>query len=80
MPAAKHIQRQVAVAIVIAVKEPAFLMAMQRVVGGVEVENDLFGRPCVRLKEEVGEQGFDRRGFMRDLAVLRRRVARQFSS
>ena len=43
MPAAEHIERQVAVAIVIAVKEPAFLMAVQRVVGGVEVENDLFG-------------------------------------
>jgi hypothetical protein len=32
---------------VIAVKEPPFLMAVQRIVGGVEVENDLFGRPCV---------------------------------
>ena len=48
MPAAEHIQRQIAVAIVITVKEPAFLMAVQRVVGGVEVEHDLPGRllPC----------------------------------
>jgi hypothetical protein len=49
-----------------------------RIVGGVEVENDLSGRLCVRLEEEVDEQGLDRRGFMRDLAVLRRRVAREF--
>ena len=43
MPAAEHIERQIAVAVVIAVEEPALLMAMQRVLGGVEVENDLFG-------------------------------------
>jgi hypothetical protein len=51
-PAAKHIERQVVVAVVVAVKEPAFLMAVQRVVGGVEVEDDLFGRPSVRFKEQ----------------------------
>src|ERR1700728_2172228 len=78
MPAAEHIQRQVAVTVVVAVEEPALLVAVQRVVGGVEVENDLSGRLCVRLEEEVDEQGLDRRGFMRDLAVLRRRVAREF--
>lgn len=33
MPATEHIQRQVAVAVVIAVEEPALLMAIQRVVG-----------------------------------------------
>ena len=43
MPAAEHIERQIAVAVVIAVEEPALLMAMQRILGGVEVENDLFG-------------------------------------
>ena len=61
MPAAEHIERQVAVAIVVAVKEPAFLMAVQRVVGRVEIENDLLGRPCVRLQEEVDERDRDRR-------------------
>ena len=39
--AAEDVERQVAVAIVIAVKEPAFLMAVQRVVGGIEIEDDL---------------------------------------
>jgi hypothetical protein len=35
----------------------AFLMAMQPVVRGVEVEDDLLERPLVRLQEEVDEQG-----------------------
>ena len=67
MPAAEHIERQIAVAIVVAVKEPAFLMAVQRVVGRVEVEDDLLGRLCVRLEEEVDKQGLDRR---RVVAIL----------
>jgi hypothetical protein len=41
VPAAEHVERQVTVAIVVAVEEPAFLMAVQRIVGGVEVEDDL---------------------------------------
>ncbi len=59
-------------------KEPAFLMAVQRVVGRVEVENDLFGRLCVRLEEEVDEQGLDRRRIVADLVVARGDFARQF--
>ena len=69
MPAAEHVERQVAVAIVVAVEEAAFLIAVQRVVGRVEVEDDLLGRPVVRLEQEVDEQGFDRRGLMADFAV-----------
>ena len=78
MPAAEHVKRQVAVAIIVAVEEAAFLMAVQRVVRGVEVEDDLPGRPCVRFDKQVDEQGLDRRGLMCDLAVLRGRLARQF--
>ena len=85
MPAAEHIQGQIAVAVVIAVKEPAFLMAVQRVVGRVEVENDLLGRPsscrspCVRLEEEVDKQRLDRRRVVADLVIARgRHLARQF--
>ena len=78
MPAAEHVKRQVAVAIIVAVKEAAFLIAVQRVVRGVEVEDDLLGRPVVRLEQQVDEQGLDRRGLMCDLAVLRGPLARQF--
>jgi hypothetical protein len=41
MPAAEHIERQIAVAVVIAVEETLFLMPVQRVVGGVEIERNL---------------------------------------
>jgi hypothetical protein len=37
---AEHVQRQVAVRVVIAVEEPAFLLSVQRVVGRVEVQGD----------------------------------------
>ena len=73
MPAAEHVERQIAVAVVVAVEEPAFLMAVQRVVGGVEVENDLLGRPGVRLEEEIDEQRLDRRRVVADLLVAGRR-------
>ena len=71
MAAAEHVQEKIAVAVVIAVEEPAFLMAVQRVVGGVEVENDLLGHPCMRLEEEVDEQGLDRRRVMVDFVIAR---------
>lgn len=50
MPAAEHVQRQIAVAVVIAVEEAPLLMPVQRVVGGVEIEDDLLRRSLVRLK------------------------------
>src|SRR4051794_15756069 len=40
MPAAEDVERQVAVAIVVAVKEAALLMPMDRVVGRVQVQDD----------------------------------------
>ena len=44
---AEHVQRQIAVAVIVAVEEPALLTPMQRVVGCVEVEDHLLGRcPC----------------------------------
>ena len=45
----EHVQRQIAVTVVIAVKEPAFLMPVQRIVGRVEIEDDLLGWRSVRL-------------------------------
>ena len=73
MPAAEHVQRQIAIAVVIAVKEAAFLVAMQRIIRGVEVQDDLFGRRCVRLEKEVDEQAFNRRAIVSDLVVAARR-------
>jgi hypothetical protein len=51
------------------VKEPAFLVAVQRVVGSVEVEHDPPGRGAVRVEEQVDEQSLDRVSVVADLAV-----------
>ena len=58
VPAAEDVERQVAVAVIIAMEEPAFLVAMQRIVGGIEVEDDLFRGLRVRFQEEIDEQRF----------------------
>src|SRR6478609_3276340 len=60
MPAAEDVERQVAIAVIIAVEEPSFLMPMQRIIGGVEIERDLAGRPGVRIEEQIDEQRLDR--------------------
>src|SRR5580693_6397416 len=44
MPATEHVERQIAVAVVIAMEETLFLLPVQRVVGGVEVQGDLWWR------------------------------------
>jgi integrase/recombinase XerD len=43
LPAAEHIKRQIAVAFVIAMKEAAFLFAVDRIVCGVEIKDNPFG-------------------------------------
>src|SRR5215510_8340734 len=50
---------QIAVTVVIAVKEAPFVMPVQRIVGGVEVENDLLWRVAVRLEKQIDKQPFD---------------------
>ena len=42
-------------------EEPAFLMAVQRIVGGVEVEDDLLRSLGMRVEEEIDEQALDSR-------------------
>ena len=73
MPATEHVQRQIAVAIVIAMEEPPFLMAMQRIVGGVEIEDDFLGRSLVGVQENPDEQARNGRRVMRDLVIAGRR-------
>jgi hypothetical protein len=52
-------------------EEPPFLMAVQRVVAGVETENDLARRHPVGLKEEVDAQAPDRHPVVADLVIAR---------
>lgn len=60
MPAAENVERQMAIAIVIAVEEAAFLMAMQRVIGRVEVDDDLALRFGVSIEKQRDEETLDR--------------------
>ena len=72
MPAAEDVERQIAVAVVVAVEEAAFLMPVQRIVGGVEIEDDLRRRRGMRVEEEIDEQRLDRRRIVADLVIARR--------
>jgi len=56
MLAAENIQRQVTVALVVPVEEAPLLLAVQRIVGRVQIQDDLFGRRRVRLKEKLHKQ------------------------
>ena len=69
MTTAEHVERQVAVAAVVAVEEAALLLTVQRVVGRVEVENDLLRWPLVRLQEQIDEQVGERRRVVTDLVI-----------
>ena len=53
-------------------EEAALLMPVQRVVGRVEVENDLLWRPLVRLQEQRHQERLDRRFVAGDLVITRR--------
>jgi hypothetical protein len=51
---------------------------MQRIVGGIEIENDLFRGLLVGVEEEVDDQTFDGRRIVAHLLVSRRPGAAQF--
>ena len=50
-------------------EEAALLVAVQRVVGGVEVEDDALGRRGMRLQEQRYEQALDCARVVADLVV-----------
>jgi hypothetical protein len=45
---------------------------MQRIVGGIEIKNDLFRRLLMGIKEEIDEQRLDRGRVMAYLVITRR--------
>jgi hypothetical protein len=55
VPPAKNIERQVTIGFVVAVKEAPFLLTMQRIIGGIEVEGDLARRRPMRLEKQIDE-------------------------
>ena len=56
MTAAEDVERQVAVAVIVAVEEPALLMAVQRVIRSVQIENDLRVSKGAELSLKVGAE------------------------
>lgn len=69
MLAAEDIQRQITVVIVIAVKEPPLLMTMQRIIGGVQIQDDLPRRRRMRVEKQLDPQPLDRFGVRADLVI-----------
>ncbi len=76
MVAAENIQRQITIAVVIAVEEAALLFAVQRIVRGVQIENDFLGRAFVGFEKQIDQQLLDRRAVMADLVVKAGRLLR----
>ncbi len=72
MPAAENVERQIAVAVVIAVKKAPFLMPVQRVVGGIEIEDDLLWRPPMGLHKEIDKKRLDLAAIPGDPVIARR--------
>ena len=56
---AKAIERQIAVVLVVTVEIGPFLIAVKRVVGGIEVENDFLRVFREGLNAELDEGGFE---------------------
>ena len=50
-------------------EEPALLVAVQGVVGGIEVKNDLLGRRAVRVEKDIDEDMLHRLRIVADLMV-----------
>ncbi len=72
MAAAEHVERQVAVAVVVTVEEPPLLLAVQRIIGRIEVENDLPRCALMRLHKQVDQKILDGHRIVADLVVARR--------
>ena len=75
---AEDVERQVAIAVIVAVEEPPFLVSVDRIIGGIEIENNLLGGLGMRLDEQLPEQGLDRGRIMADPVVFRRLRPAQF--
>src|ERR1700689_4810819 len=77
VPTTEHVERQVAVLVIIAMEEPAFLRPVQRDVGVVEIQHDLTWRSLMRVEEEIDQQRIDPRIVAIDLVILRCMASRR---
>ena len=70
----EDVERQAAIVSVVAVGKAPFLVAVQPVVGGVEIEHDALGLARLRLNVEIGQQTVHRTRVENDLLVTALRV------
>jgi hypothetical protein len=66
---AKDIERQIAVTIVVAMKEPPFLMSMNRIIGRIRIQNDLLLRPRMRIEKLMDHHLINRFRIHHDLLI-----------
>ena len=69
MPAAEDVERQIAIAVVVAVEVAALLLAVERIIGGVEVDHDADRRLAMGVEKDVDKQPLDRRAVVIELVV-----------
>src|SRR3954452_14170646 len=69
MPAAEDVERQIAIAVVVAVEVPTLLLAIERIIGGVEVDLDADRRFAMSVEKDVDKQSLDRRAVVIELVV-----------
>jgi len=67
---AEHVQRQIMLAIVVAIEEPAILVPMKQIIGGIQIQNDFFGDLFRSLHKGVDEEPIDRFFAVVDLLIL----------
>jgi hypothetical protein len=67
-----------AVAVVVAVEEPAFLLSVQRIIGGIEIERDLRRGLGVGIKEQINEQRLDGRAIGGNAGIAGGLLAAEF--
>ena len=70
MLSAKHVQRQIAVIVVVAVIEAPLLLSIQDIVGGIQIQNDLLGSLRMRLQKQIHQQRIDALRINHDLLGL----------
>src|SRR5690606_17130166 len=70
--AAEDVQRQVAVVIVVAVKEALLLRAVQRRIGRIQIQYDLLGRLRIGVQKQLYEQPLDCGRVGQDLVIERK--------
>ena len=67
-----------AVAVIIAMEEPAFLLPVQRIIGGIQIERDLRRGLGVGIEEQIDEQRLDGGGVSGNPGIAGGLVAAEF--